>query len=185
MLVLVRHAHPHLPAPDGPDDLHRGLTPEGEAEAAALAESLAATAPVRVVSSPYLRAVQTVRPLAAVLGLTVETDHDLREWASGIDPRPDYARFYAESWADPDRIRPGGESLADLSARAVDALTALAGDRTVVVGSHGTFVARALVGFGLTGLGWEFCRRMPMPAVYRLCLGPGRVVARGPGLRLP
>jgi 2,3-bisphosphoglycerate-dependent phosphoglycerate mutase len=118
--------------------------------------------------------VQTVRPLAAALGLPVETHPDLREWDSGIDPRPDYADLYAESWAEPGRARPGGESLRDLSACAVAALTAVAGDGTVVVGSHGTFVARALVGFGVGGVDWAFCRAMPMPAVYRLRRGARR-----------
>jgi len=84
VLILVRHASPYLPTLGGPDDLHRGLTARGHAEAAALAERLAELAPVRVLSSPYLRAVQTVRPLADVLGLAVETHDDLREWDSGV-----------------------------------------------------------------------------------------------------
>jgi 2,3-bisphosphoglycerate-dependent phosphoglycerate mutase len=66
VLVLVRHAVPHLPRAGGPDGLHRGPTAEGHAQAAALVDPLARL--VRVVSSPYLRAVQTVGPLAAALG---------------------------------------------------------------------------------------------------------------------
>ena len=56
------------------------------------------------------------------------------------------------------------------------------GAGTVVVGSHGTFAARALVGLGLAGIDFEFWRRMPMPAVYRVRLEAGGVVASGPGL---
>jgi len=64
--------------------------------------------------------------------------------------------------------RPGGESLAQLTERATSALADQHTGATVVVGSHGTFVARALVGFGVAGVDWEFSRAMPMPAVYRL-----------------
>jgi broad specificity phosphatase PhoE len=39
--------------------------------------------------------------------------------------------------------------------------------RVVLVASHGMFVARALYGFGRP-VGWDFWRRMPMPAVHRL-----------------
>jgi len=187
VLILVRHASPYLPTLGGPDDFHRGLTARGHAEAAALAERLAELAPVRVLSSPYLRAVQTVRSLADVLGLAVETDDDLREWDSGVGPRPDFARLFAESWADPEHARPGAESLTDVSARAVAALAELSGTGagTVVVGSHGTFAARALVGLGVAGIDFEFWRRMPMPAVYHVRLEADGVVASGPGLAGP
>ncbi len=160
-----------------------------------------------IASSPYLRAVETVTPLADALGLPVRTWAELREWDSGLEPSPDYERHYAASWADPDLARPGGESLRALSARATAILRALAaahpdgtvvvgGDGTfvaralagshahgtVVVGSHGTFVARALAGFGVDGVDWPFARAMPMPAVYRLRLTPDTVHATGPGL---
>lgn len=176
MLVLVRHAESHPPTPGGPDELHRGLTPAGRAQAEDLVAELAALGPTRIVSSPYARAVQTVRPLARALGRPVETYPDLREWDSGIGPRPDWAEQYAAAWAEPDRARPGGESLAALSRRALAALAAVDVPGTVVVGSHGTFVARALVGLGVAGIDWDFARAMPMPAVYRL---GGRVT--GPG----
>lgn len=102
---------------------------------------------------------------------------------AGAGPRLE--RHYAASWADPDLARPGAESLRALSARATAILRALAAahpDGTVVVGSHGTFVARALAGSGIPGIDWPFHRAMPMPAVYRLRLTPGTVHATGPGV---
>ena len=182
-VVLVRHAEPFFPVPDGPDDLHRSLTPVGLEQAERLVAELVRPRPHRVVSSPYLRAVQTVEPVARALGLPVETAHALREWDSSLEPTPDYARHYAESWADPRFARPGGESLAQLTERATAALTSLARhDGTVVVGSHGTFVSRALVGFGVAAVDWDFSHAMPMPAVYRVRFGDGGVQVRGPGL---
>jgi 2,3-bisphosphoglycerate-dependent phosphoglycerate mutase len=76
-------------------------------------------------------------------------------------------------------------SLDQLSIRATAALTALAAsalDGVVVVGSHGTFIARALLGLGIAGIDWPFCAAMPMPAVYRLWMDGDRVSVDGPGL---
>lgn len=183
-VVLVRHAEPYLPRPGGPDDYGRGLTARGHEQAQALVVDLVDPRPAAVVSSPYLRAVQTVAPTARTLDLAVLSDPLLREWDSGLEARPDYADHYALSWADPDFTRPGGESLAELSARAVGALRALAlrfAGGTVVVGSHGTFIARAPAGFGVA-VDWPLCRAMPMPARYRLTFAGDRVHASGPGL---
>ncbi|MEU7530370.1 histidine phosphatase family protein [Saccharothrix sp. NPDC042600] len=184
-VVLVRHARPLLPTPNGPDDHHRPLTEEGFAQAERLVGDLAAIMPASIASSPYLRAVQTVEPTARALGMSIERHHDLREWDSGLEPTPDYARHYAHSWADPHFARPGGESLHDLTVRATAVLESLARrhpDGTVVVGSHGTFISRALVGAGLHGVDWPFSRAMPMPAIYRLRFTDRGVRATGPGL---
>ncbi|MBB4963991.1 histidine phosphatase family protein [Saccharothrix violaceirubra] len=181
----MRHATSHVPVPGGPDELHRGLSAFGRTQAGQLVDDLADLRPDAIASSPYLRAVQTVEPLARRFGVTVTTDAALREWESGLEPRPDYADHYARSWADPDFARPGGESLAALSTRAVAALRVLADQHaggTVVVGSHGTFVARALAGFGVA-VDWPFSAAMPMPAVYRLSFSGMRFHAEGPGLR--
>lgn len=72
----------------------------------------------------------------------------------------------------------------ELTVRATAALRSLARDhpdRVVVVGSHGTFISRALLGFG-SSVDWPFCAAMPMPEIYRLHFTEGRVVATGPGL---
>jgi 2,3-bisphosphoglycerate-dependent phosphoglycerate mutase len=163
------------PYPGGPDDYHRPLTETGLAQASRLVEELAAIKPDLIAASPYLRAVQTIQPLADALGMPVHTDHALREWDSGIPPTPDYVRYYEESWADPDFARPGAESLNQLTQRAVSILRTFTG--TVVIGSHGTFVSRALAGLGVP-VDWPFSNAMPTPAIYRVA-GTG---ITGPGL---
>jgi 2,3-bisphosphoglycerate-dependent phosphoglycerate mutase len=37
----------------------------------------------------------------------------------------------------------------------------------VLAAAHGTFISRALSGFGMP-TDWTFWQRMPMPAIYRL-----------------
>ena len=57
----------------------RPLTPRGKGQAEALVEVLAPFAPTRILSSPYVRCVQTVEPLGAALHLPVEEDPALAE----------------------------------------------------------------------------------------------------------
>lgn len=74
----------------GPDQL-RPLSGAGRRQAQALADLLADRAGKagsgirRIVSSPYVRCIQTVEPLAARLGLEMETDDALAEGAPADD----------------------------------------------------------------------------------------------------
>jgi 2,3-bisphosphoglycerate-dependent phosphoglycerate mutase len=182
-VLLVRHAESVRPVPGGPDEYARPLTERGHAQAAALADELVAAGPVRFVSSPYARAVDTVAPAARRLGLEVERRHELREWDAALPPTDDWERLFRTAWRDPDSRHPGGESHRDLGARAAAALTALANEATpVVVGSHGTFACRALHAFGYD-VDDDFWLALPMPAVFRLRWHDATVTAAGPGLR--
>jgi 8-oxo-dGTP diphosphatase len=77
-VFLVRHAQAGHRG-FGPGDQDRALSVSGETQAAALPAALAGTAIARLLSSPYLRCVQTLEPLAATLGVTVETTPLLAE----------------------------------------------------------------------------------------------------------
>ncbi|WP_233442488.1 histidine phosphatase family protein [Lentzea atacamensis] len=169
-IVLVRHAQSVPPRLGEPDFDERPLRPDGLASAEALVPRLVSYAPVAVLSSPQLRAVQTVAPAAAALGLAVETWPELREWESGLLPSADFETLYAHSWAHPGSAYGDGESLDELTVRAGKALARMAAaypDATVVVGSHGTFLSRALIAAGRHA-DWEFSRAMPMPAIYEV-----------------
>ena len=166
-MVLVRHA---VAMPPPGDELTRPLTADGLRQALDLVATLGEPRPVAVWSSPYRRAMQTVQPTARALGLAVRTRWELREWDDGLPYTEDWERHYDRSWAQPSFARPGGESLAGVTVRAVEVVRALAREHRggrVLAASHGTFIARALIGFGMA-VDREFWRRMPMPAVYRL-----------------
>jgi broad specificity phosphatase PhoE len=79
--VLVRHASAGDPSGRDADDRLRPLDPRGFRQAAALGDLLRTLPVERVVSSPYLRCIQTVEPLAAACGLVVEHDDRLAEGA--------------------------------------------------------------------------------------------------------
>jgi 2,3-bisphosphoglycerate-dependent phosphoglycerate mutase len=180
-VILVRHAKS---VADGSDDFTRPLSPEGLVQAQDLTAVLAP--PAAVWSSPYLRAIQTVEPTARSRGLPVRTSHELREWDDGLPFVDDWLTHYERSWADPAFTRPGGESLHDLSVRAVAAIRAVAmsgAGSPMLVASHGMFVTWALRGFGAP-VGRPFWHAMPMPAIFRLRFPDPRAMPAlsGPGL---
>lgn len=83
-LLLIRHAAAGSRKDWKGDDRSRPLSPKGQRQAKALVEQLEPWAPSRVLSSPYLRCIETVRPLAGELGLKVEAVDELAEGA-GLD----------------------------------------------------------------------------------------------------
>ena len=78
-IFLVRHAKAESRSAWTDGDTTRPLTEEGHAQARMIAASWAFQAPVAVWSSPRLRCVQTVEPLAARFGLTVGIEPLLEE----------------------------------------------------------------------------------------------------------
>jgi broad specificity phosphatase PhoE len=81
--VLLRHASAgHRTRWDG-HDVSRPLDARGRRQAVELVELLRPLDVRRVVSSPYVRCVETVVPLAAALGVPVEQDDRLAEGAGG------------------------------------------------------------------------------------------------------
>jgi 8-oxo-dGTP diphosphatase len=78
-VLLIRHAHAGSRKEWAGDDRLRPLSPRGETQALVLAQRLAVWAPARILSSPYVRCIQTVQPLADDLGRKVEEVDELAE----------------------------------------------------------------------------------------------------------
>jgi len=81
--VLLRHASAGERFDWEHDDHSRPLDTRGRRQSADLVEVLRPLGVRRLVSSPYVRCVQTVEPLAAALGIEVEQDDRLKEGAGG------------------------------------------------------------------------------------------------------
>ena len=80
-LLVVRHARAGSRRRwDGPDE-ERPLSGRGRKQAAALVKLISPYEPKRILTSPYARCVQTVEPLAAKLGITIEVAGALAEGA--------------------------------------------------------------------------------------------------------
>ena len=78
-VYLVRHAKAGSRNEFDGDDRNRPLTASGHRQSQELARRLAAVAPTTIVSSPYVRCVQTVEPLAVAVDVSVRTSELLAE----------------------------------------------------------------------------------------------------------
>jgi 8-oxo-dGTP diphosphatase len=82
IVYLLRHALAgHRATWEGDDDRLRPLDERGRLQAVAVVDQLAGRKLGRIVSSPYVRCVQTVEPLAEARGLPLEEDEALAEEA--------------------------------------------------------------------------------------------------------
>lgn len=148
------------------------LNEAGRGEARWVAGALRGRTVAAVVSSPVQRAQETAAPIAAALGLAVETDEalvelDCGEWTGmtfeTLRERPEWHRW--------NRFRssaaiPGGETMLAVQARTVAALErlhAVQGEAEVVVVSHADVIKAVL----LHVLG------APLDHMGRLEVGPG------------
>ena len=79
--LLVRHARAgSRKGWDGPD-IERPLSKKGRRQGDGLVEILEPYGVKRILSSPYIRCTQTVKPLAEALGLEIEVRSELAEGA--------------------------------------------------------------------------------------------------------
>lgn len=78
-MILVRHASAGDREDWRGDDRMRPLDERGRRQAEKLVETLAGFEVTRVISGPFIRCLQTVEPLAAARGLTVELFDELGE----------------------------------------------------------------------------------------------------------
>jgi 8-oxo-dGTP diphosphatase len=82
LILLVRHAKAGDRARWTGDDRLRPLDGRGRRQAEAMVAPLAGYGLTRLVSSPYVRCVQTLEPLSARLAMPVEPDDSIAEGAS-------------------------------------------------------------------------------------------------------
>jgi 2,3-bisphosphoglycerate-dependent phosphoglycerate mutase len=183
-ILLVRHADPVKPSPLHLNEYTRPLTPEGARDAVRLAENLKDFEIDAAYSSPYLRAIQTLEPLAQTRDLQIQTIEDLREHTLSPEPIPNWKDVLGQAWDDFDFALPGGETMRNTQTRGMSALETIRAKHprgTVIVGGHGTLFSLVLHALE-PRIDCAFHLDMPMPAVYRLEFqGSWRVIS-GPGL---
>ncbi len=83
--LLVRHARAGDRETWSGDDRLRPLDKKGRRQADRIAETLVHFGATRLLSSPYVRCVQTLEPAAALLGLGIEERAELAEGASALE----------------------------------------------------------------------------------------------------
>jgi broad specificity phosphatase PhoE len=169
-----------------------GLSESGRAEAATIAQSLAARPIVAVVSSPVQRARETAAPIAARLGREVEIEPgfeeiDFGDWTGlGFDVLHAMPAWHAFNSFRGFAPVPGGESMAAAQARALAAIGRLRAryhDGEVAVISHSDVIKAVLAHF--LGVPLDLFRRIEVSPASRSVLAVFDSDALVRGVNLP
>jgi 2,3-bisphosphoglycerate-dependent phosphoglycerate mutase len=165
--LVIRHAE----SPWSPDEM-RPLSASGHDAAEAMAKSLSAFEIAAIYSSPYLRAIQTIEPLANYLELPIHEIDDLRERTLGSTSGIRFEDAVAATFSDFDLLFPGGESSRAAQRRAVhtmDRLIEAHPSELVAISTHGNLLSLLLNAFS-DDVGFEFWRSLALPDVFQLRL---------------
>ena len=174
VLYVVRHCQAEGQEPAA------SLTERGQQQAEALCAFLADFDVQRIVSSPFARAVESIHPLSARLGVDVKIDQRLVERTLSTGRLADWREQLRVSFQDLDLIIGGGESSRAAMQRARAAVADILGhpaEHTVVV-THGNLMALMLKTFD-DRIGFELWERLTYPDVYAVAvLGTQRTIRR-------
>ena len=136
-IYFVRHAIPDF---NNHDDLTRELTAQGLNDRKLVTAFLQDKNINALFSSPYKRAVDTIKEFADTRNMEIELVNDFRERKVGrawIDNFDDFSR---KQWENFDFKLPDGESLGEVQRRNIRALNRILEihtDKNIAIGSHG------------------------------------------------
>lgn len=144
IVYFVRHAEPNYA---NHNDFERDLTEKGLADRELVTHYLSDKDIDVVISSPYKRAVDTIKPFADMFDLEIEVVEDFKERRVDSIWIEDFNAFSKAQWADFSYKLTDGETLGEVQKRNINALFDIVSrykDQKIVVGSHGTALATIL-----------------------------------------
>ena len=161
VLYLVRHCQAIGQKPDAP------LTETGQQQALALAERFAEVSVERIISSPFVRACQSVIPLSKRLGLAVKVDERLIERVLSTVPLDNWRERLAETFVDLDLYFEGGESSRAAMMRGVAAVNQAVEQsaKPALVVTHGNLMTLIMKHFD-ERIGYAVWENLQNPDVY-------------------
>ena len=166
ILYFVRHAE--SPYEEGRERT-RGLSLQGLADALAVKDRLLGEGIDLYVSSPYDRAVRTIRNAADAAGREIIIEEDLREREIGHIGNHSFQEAKRKVYGDAAFAFPGGESSLEARQRAVRVIRKLleqhAGQR-IVIGTHGDIMTLMLGEFD-SRFDYAFWESTSMPDIYK------------------
>lgn len=166
-IYFVRHAQPDYA---WKNDRTRPLTDEGKIDCEQVQKILRSVPLTYAVSSPYKRSIDTIKGCAEAHNLEIHTDERLRERQKGANGN-NFGMFQ-KRWADFDYHEDGGESLAQVQKRNMEALFDILQNhdgQNIILGTHGTALSTILNYYDSTYGCAEFLRMIDyMPYIIRL-----------------
>lgn len=161
VLYLVRHCQATGQEPDAL------LTEIGQQQAISLADWLGDAQIERIVSSPFVRACQSIVPLAERLGLTVEVDDRLVERVLSPIPLNNWQDKLAETFVNLDLSFEGGESSRTAMSRGIAVVNEVMQQAVnpVAIVTHGNLMTLILKFFN-EQIGYAEWANLQNPDVY-------------------
>ncbi|EOC99688.1 histidine phosphatase family protein [Caldisalinibacter kiritimatiensis] len=165
-IYLVRHAEVKYI----PDDLIRPLSEKGRKDVEKVTSFFKDKLITKIVSSPYLRAIDTIIGVALDKNIEIEKIHDCRERKVANEFIEDFESFINQQWEDFDFHLEGGESLNQVQKRGInvifDLLERYEGEN-IVLGTHGTWLSVILNYFDKS-YDFSFWKTLKMPDIVLL-----------------
>ena len=143
-VYFVRHAEPNY---NNHDNLSRELTSKGSQDRKLVTKFLSDKQIDAVISSPYKRAVDTVKDFADNYGLEIGIMDHFRERKVTDDWINTFAGFTQKQWEDFSFKLPDGESLNEVQKRNISGLELVLKKfcgKNIVIGSHGTALSTVI-----------------------------------------
>ncbi|SFC25182.1 2,3-bisphosphoglycerate-dependent phosphoglycerate mutase [Bacillus sp. OV322] len=162
-VYFVRHAEAEGQAYDA------RLTDRGQEQASHLSAALSGVSIDRIISSPFLRAVQTAGPLAEKRNLEIEIDERLSERVLGSGNLPDWLGKLESSFTDLEVKLEGGESSREAMTRGTAVVEdALKSDEEhILLVTHGNLMSLMIKHYQ-PEFGFEDWKKLGNPDVFLL-----------------
>ncbi|WNQ11958.1 histidine phosphatase family protein [Paenibacillus aurantius] len=164
-IYLVRHSQAAGQEPEAP------LTETGAQHALELAEFLQDRQVGYIVSSPFVRAMETIKPLSDRIQVEVRTDGRLQERVLSAVPLADWMEKLEATYQDDLLKYEGGESAKEAAERGLQVIGELRQrpESSLVAVTHGALLSLILRHYD-GRFGFENWRRLTNPDVYELTL---------------
>ncbi|GAQ18256.1 phosphoserine phosphatase 2 [Oceanobacillus picturae] len=162
-IYIIRHCKAEGQVPDAP------LTEEGFIQAKELAKSLSDLKVDRIISSPFVRAIQTIKPFAENKDIDIEVDSRLAERVLSTAFLTDWMEKLEATFNDTDLKFEGGESSNEAAKRIVEVIDEIvvSGTEDTVIVSHGGIIS-LLLNYYDKSFGFEQWMSIRNPDVYHL-----------------
>jgi len=165
-LFFVRHAHSTFTS----DELKRPLSEKGAVDATKVSQILRSQNIDVIISSPYLRAVQTVQGLAHQFGCSIELMEGFKERKLTDQPAENFELAITKVWEDETFSWKGGESNLVAQQRGVEATLQVIEryrGKNIVIGTHGNIMVLILNYFD-SKYNFDYWKKLDMPDIYKL-----------------
>lgn len=168
-IFIVRHCKATGQSAEAP------LTETGFKQANALADFFRDKRADRIISSPFLRALQSIEPVARQKKLAVVEDNRLSERVLSSKAFPDWQAKLKATYADMDSRYEGGESSKDGMNRIIQVVEEVEKDEAenVIIVTHGNIMS-LLLKYYEASFGFEEWKELSNPDVFLLQLGENK-----------